>query len=994
MLTIFRAIVASLTLVLAGHVSAQPLPDRARPQPVLSQQTVESLSRAWDAARNPTIVVAVAMERDGALVYDETSSLLSRLRSPLIRELSRAARGGVVDIAASQKRSDALFESLERDAGTSMADAARKALTETFDADIIIDVVVLKPEGSTAPSRAPAPARERRGESRTADRASAQQFVITMEVTDAKTGAFITSETLPPRDPLARDETPAVAATLLLNRFASAFVDMHPDGGRPAVTYDIRLLASGALDGFSDRDFRLLRRSIENKIRGVEWAGADAERSGATWFVNLKARYRGDIDDLIFDIEEDVLSDRELGWTVQDTDGATATAYLYRAETPEWYRLTDATAAGFDEAAAARGERLGSAKPRIGIIVGADIDDPSAAFAYNGTDLMTSSFFEDERLRNELATVFSELGFAVVQDDALRRSIRKGQGNVLKYESAIEFGEALATVDRVDYLLHVNVLQQGNWRGLNARLYNVATAFDIATASWPDPGAARIARVAVDGENPAEVARYLAGTLVEKWDRFASERRRETRIQLRNGGAPADRLEFLGMVRERVDGIDQIARMQMVGPVSMFSVLHEIPRAHVMVNLAEVVGVEYPGAIIEMIDDEMIIDLEPKEATEELDEAYAKARKAAAERRAQLAEKRSETGVVAAPSDRPEPHREQSFGRILREQSYAVFMIGIERKGEFSMQGTAWAFRPDMIATNAHVTEGVLESYAAAVVSDPTAKIVCVGGPREEIRLEVQPHALVHPRYFTAAEEAQRLVNAWNADLERQIASVVASTEPAQIESIKQDFKQQKGKAPSVIEIGLNLPSVGSIVNRMLKSRPAPPIAAGDVAVMQIVGEQPPNLVRLLPLERAQSALVPGDEIAYIGFPSENIRRLGNEGRVAQKIHRGYLMALSQFDGSPGSEASNQLLHYDLVTAGGASGSPVFNRQGHVIGLNSAGNYLSVSEDAVTHGAISNNGTMRIKTGTAYGQRIDFLYEILAGQAVRRIPADFGTGGN
>jgi hypothetical protein len=287
------------------------------------------------------------------------------------------------------------------------------------------------------------------------------------------------------------------------------------------------------------------------------------------------------------------------------------------------------------------------------------------------------------------------------------------------------------------------------------------------------------------------------------------------------------------------------------------------------------------------------------------------------------------------------------------------------------------------------VTEGIMETLASALQRDPNAKIVCIGGPDEKVRLEIEPEALIHPRYHESGRENNALLAAWQADLDRQVREFIASSSPERVREARAALSAAGHTSPEDWRVANELsPGIVSRILNMMKSKPSTPVQSGDVGVMRIKTGAPTNLVKLLPADRVRQGLLPGEEVAYIGFPSENLQRLGNEGRVAQKIHRGYLMALSEFDGSPGTPETNRLLHYDLVTAGGASGSPVFNDDGYVIGLNSAGNYIGVTAEATAFGQIRSGKVMRIKTGTAYGQRIDFLYDVLSGNAVRRTLAD------
>jgi S1-C subfamily serine protease len=139
--------------------------------------------------------------------------------------------------------------------------------------------------------------------------------------------------------------------------------------------------------------------------------------------------------------------------------------------------------------------------------------------------------------------------------------------------------------------------------------------------------------------------------------------------------------------------------------------------------------------------------------------------------------------------------------------------------------------------------------------------------------------------------------------------------------------------------------------------------ANGDLAIVSLNGALPGD-VRPLPLATANP--IPGDLVAVVGYP------MGVLGMMAKAPTPVYARLASRHDdqGTAGELAALSLIRpsatcghlgdvvgdkliYDAPTAHGASGGPVFNSQGEVIGVNAAyidgfsGGTLGVSAQAL-----------------------------------------------
>ncbi len=258
------------------------------------------------------------------------------------------------------------------------------------------------------------------------------------------------------------------------------------------------------------------------------------------------------------------------------------------------------------------------------------------------------------------------------------------------------------------------------------------------------------------------------------------------------------------------------------------------------------------------------------------------------------------------------------FSAIIAKYQNSVFLVDeVDAAGNSRGGATAWVVqRPDgskAFATNAHVGELLAEArhnHYRLVVRSPDT------AHREYEIVD----AIIHPAY---AAFNQMLADA-----------------------------DKKANAGMIREVQLS--------------------PAYDVALLIPAGQE--GLPAALPLARDNrlATLHAGEPIVYVGYPAENLVSFDTNAPtptsqvgIVTSVRNFFLTA----DGGPA-----QLIEDSLPSAGGASGSPVFDAQGQVVAILSGGNNIASKDGRIPNAALVN-----------FSQRIDLLRDLMDGKTAGQL---------
>jgi len=158
------------------------------------------------------------------------------------------------------------------------------------------------------------------------------------------------------------------------------------------------------------------------------------------------------------------------------------------------------------------------------------------------------------------------------------------------------------------------------------------------------------------------------------------------------------------------------------------------------------------------------------------------------------------------------------------------------------------------------------------------------------------------------------------------------------------------------------------------------PFPAYDVGILRV--EPGTNLGPTLELATREELadLKPGFPLAMAGYPAEAITGGAVQSIAATPTFAaGMISSITDMFQLPGDPAHSHMIHHNLPSAGGASGSPMVGPNGKIYAFNNAGEAFSIpgQPGRIPSGALQN-----------YGQRVDLIRDLIDGKAAGVVEAD------
>lgn len=218
---------------------------------------------------------------------------------------------------------------------------------------------------------------------------------------------------------------------------------------------------------------------------------------------------------------------------------------------------------------------------------------------------------------------------------------------------------------------------------------------------------------------------------------------------------------------------------------------------------------------------------------------------------------------------------------------------------------TAWAFAPDKFATNAHVVTGLRDQC-------------------DELK-ESLAHTLLEQKSNESGFRHD--VNAYMMHLGEARGREITA------QCLKDADDMIRGFSVSIM---INGTSHESFPVTQAQIHPEYGIVSTnfdpDVAILTIDGKN--KVFFKAANDRTLHGLKSGEAVAFLGFPMENLKDENvNLDNPVASMQSGIIVAVSDFDLKDAGPKENYLIRHNLAVTGGASGSPVFNRNGDVVAL-------------------------------------------------------------
>jgi V8-like Glu-specific endopeptidase len=257
----------------------------------------------------------------------------------------------------------------------------------------------------------------------------------------------------------------------------------------------------------------------------------------------------------------------------------------------------------------------------------------------------------------------------------------------------------------------------------------------------------------------------------------------------------------------------------------------------------------------------------------------------------------------------------------------AVYLVAKQEDQSEEAEGTAWAFAPNLLATNAHVTQAILGHEDEFFLVGPD-------GTHIKIKKVVShPGYLAFGKYKTT-QGTTRYGNFTPLDLINEYDVGIIEIDP---------------------------------------STPLPVDAkTGQPVTLELASD-----------DQLQN-LAPGTPVASVGFPVENLVGSATATKAPATLHFGFISSLTDVFMCRTDPVHRLLIQHSVPVTGGASGSPLIEPSGKVIGLVNGGNttVFKTEESATSKTRMPSAALIN------FAQRVDLLRELAEGKAADKLAAD------
>jgi S1-C subfamily serine protease len=270
----------------------------------------------------------------------------------------------------------------------------------------------------------------------------------------------------------------------------------------------------------------------------------------------------------------------------------------------------------------------------------------------------------------------------------------------------------------------------------------------------------------------------------------------------------------------------------------------------------------------------------------------------------------------------------QEFSQdVLERLEAAVYLVAKQEDQGEEAEGTAWAFAPNLLATNAHVTQAIMGHEDEFFLVAPDGTHISIK------KVVSHPGYLIFGKYKTT-QGTTRYGNFTPLDLMSEYDVGIIEIDP---------------------------------------STPLPVDAkTGQPVTLEMASDD------------QLEALAPGTPVASVGFPVENLVGSATATKAPATLHFGFISSLTDVFMCRTDPAHRLLIQHSVPVTGGASGSPLIDPSGKVIGLVNGGNTTVMkSEDSAAGKARAPNAAL-----INFAQRVDLLRALADGKAADKLAQD------